>query len=29
VGFLCNFAMRPVNEKYHYRTPEPASTPTK
>jgi MFS family permease len=24
VGFLCNFAMRPVNEKYHYRAPAPA-----
>jgi hypothetical protein len=21
VGFLCNFTMRPVNEKYHYRAP--------
>ena len=29
VGFLCNFAMRPVNEKYHYRGREPASTPAK
>jgi MFS family permease len=29
VGFLCNLAMRPVNEKYHYRAPEPASTPAK
>jgi MFS family permease len=24
VGFLCNFAMRPVNEKYHHRAPAPA-----
>jgi MFS family permease len=23
VGFLCNFAMHPVNERYHYRAPEP------
>jgi MFS family permease len=24
VGFLCNFAMRPVNEKYHFRDPSPS-----
>jgi len=24
VGFLCNFFMRPVNEKYHYRALSPA-----
>jgi MFS family permease len=24
VGFLCNFAMRPVDEKYHHRAPAPA-----
>ncbi len=24
VGFLCNFFMRPVNEKYHYRAASPA-----
>ena len=23
IGFLCNFAMRPVNEKYHYRGSTP------
>jgi MFS family permease len=23
VGFLCNFFMHPVNEKYHFRAPEP------
>ena len=21
IGFICNFCMRAVNEKYHYRTP--------
>lgn len=24
VGFLCNLAMRPVDERYHYRAPKPA-----
>jgi MFS family permease len=24
VGFLCNLAMRPVDERYHYRAPTPA-----
>jgi MFS family permease len=24
VGFLCNLAMRPVDERYHYLAPEPA-----
>jgi hypothetical protein len=23
VGFLCNFFMHPVNEKYHFRAPVP------
>jgi hypothetical protein len=26
IGFICNFAMRPVNQKYHYKT---ASTPVR
>jgi hypothetical protein len=21
IGFICNFCMRAVNEKYHYRAP--------
>jgi hypothetical protein len=29
VGFLCNFTMRPVNEKYHYRAPELVPMPAK
>jgi hypothetical protein len=28
IGFICNFAMRPVNEKYHYKGPAPGTTPT-
>jgi MFS family permease len=27
IGFLCNFAMRAVDDKYHYRTPSPGETP--
>src|SRR5450631_112279 len=29
VGFLCNFFMHPVNEKYHFRAPEPVPAPAK
>jgi MFS family permease len=28
IGFICNFAMRAVNEKYHYKTPPLGATPT-
>jgi MFS family permease len=27
VGFICNFAMRPVNERYHYKAAAPGATP--
>jgi MFS family permease len=29
VGFLCNFFMHPVSEKYHFRAPEPVPVPAK
>jgi MFS family permease len=28
IGFICNFAMRAVDKKYHYRAPGPGATPT-
>jgi MFS family permease len=28
IGFICNFAMRPVKEKYHYKGPAPGTPPT-
>jgi len=28
LGFICNFAMRPVAEKYHYKNPVPGAAPT-
>jgi MFS family permease len=28
IGFICNFAMRPVDEKYHYKGPVPGTAPT-
>jgi MFS family permease len=27
IGFICNFAMRPVNSKYHYKAGSPAAAP--
>jgi hypothetical protein len=27
IGFICNFAMRPVNAKYHYKAGSPAAAP--
>jgi MFS family permease len=27
IGFLCNLAMRPVNERYHFRAPPPPPSP--
>ena len=27
IGFICNFAMRPVNSKYHYKAGAPAAAP--
>jgi len=28
LGFICNFAMRPVDEKYHYKNLAPGAAPT-